>query len=142
MADPSSPPPSGSPATGNPPAPAKTTDVVSQKFPELVALIKGSESMNDEERQYWMNILPIMTPEQLASLKDILDNEKKQLKAIDEKYSHEMEKLGQTEFIRKAEEERQAKRQNRQSAEQAHKAEEERKAENILQEIEHTDGQQ
>ena len=109
------------------------------KFPELVALIKGSESMNDEERQYWINILTVMTPQQLASLKDILDNENKQLKAIDEKYSHEMEKIGQSEFLRKAGEEMQAKRQNRQSTEQAHRKEDERKTEDILNAIEHTD---
>ena len=38
------------------------------KFGKFVDLIKGSESMNDEERQYWINILPIMTPEQIKNL--------------------------------------------------------------------------
>ncbi len=57
------------------------------RFGTLVALIKGSESMNNEERQYWVNILPIMTQEQLKNLEDILTSEKKQLAAIDEKYA-------------------------------------------------------
>ncbi len=57
------------------------------RFAELLALIKGSESMNNEERQYWINILPIMTQEQLKNLEDILSSEKKQLAAIDEKYT-------------------------------------------------------
>lgn len=57
-----------------------------QDFPELVELIVHSESMNDEERQYWLNILPVMTPEQRKSLEEILLNEKRQLAAIDAKY--------------------------------------------------------
>lgn len=57
------------------------------RFAEIIILIKGSESMNDEERQYWINILPIMTQEQLKNLEEILASEKKQLAAIDEKYA-------------------------------------------------------
>src|SRR3989338_6948393 len=66
------------------------TPETQQKFGPLIDLIKGSESMNNEERQYWINILPIMTPEQLKNLEDILSSEKKQLAAIDAKYSKEM----------------------------------------------------
>lgn len=43
--------------------------------------------MNNEERQYWINILPIMTQEQIKNLEEILASEKKQLAAIDKKYS-------------------------------------------------------
>lgn len=57
-----------------------------KKFHDLIELIKGSESMNTDERQYWINILPIMTPEQLKNLTDILTNEKEQLAAIDARY--------------------------------------------------------
>ncbi|MEQ1849016.1 MAG: hypothetical protein ABL890_00285 [Candidatus Peribacteraceae bacterium] len=57
------------------------------KFGAVVELIKGSESMNMEERQYWINILPVMTEEQLRSLNEILVNEKAQLAAIDAKYA-------------------------------------------------------
>lgn len=63
---------------------------VQKKFGALVALLQSSESMNNEERQYWINILPIMTPEQLKNLEDILASEKKQLAAIDAKYSKEV----------------------------------------------------
>lgn len=58
----------------------------------LVALILGSESMNPEERQYWINILPVMTPDQRKNLEDILMNEKRQLAAIDAKYAAAGEK--------------------------------------------------
>ena len=54
-------------------------DEVLAKFPDLVTLIKESKSMNDEERQYWIDVLLIMSEEQLANLRGILNNEKKQL---------------------------------------------------------------
>ena len=85
MADDPQPPPAG---TQPPKASGLTVPPdVQEKFGPLIELIKGSESMNDEERQYWVNILPIMTPEQLKNLEDILVNEKRQLAAIDAKYS-------------------------------------------------------
>ncbi len=62
---------------------------VLEKFGSLIELIQGSESMNTEERQYWINILPIMTPEQIKNLTEILTNEKTQLAAIDAKYTKE-----------------------------------------------------
>lgn len=64
------------------------------KFGKFVDLIKGSESMNDEERQYWINILPIMTPEQLKNLEEILVTEKEQLAAIDQKYAEQIKEAG------------------------------------------------
>lgn len=92
--------------------------------------------MNDEERQYWINILPIMTGEQVKNLQDILENEKKQLSAIDQKYSQEMQKIEQEEFLRKAEEERRKKRQSRSATESSTKKQEETDASNILKQIE------
>ncbi|MSR67462.1 hypothetical protein EXS65_01370 [Candidatus Peribacteria bacterium] len=65
---------------------------VQEKFGALILLIQGSESMNNEERQYWVNILPVMTPEQIKNLQEILANEKQQLAAIDAKYTKEAAK--------------------------------------------------
>ena len=42
--------------------------------------------MNDEERQYWIDVLPIMTEDQLANLNSILGNEKKQIEEADKQY--------------------------------------------------------
>jgi hypothetical protein len=109
---------------------------VAQKFPDLIALIKQSESMNDEERQYWINILPVMTPEQLQNLRDILNNEKKQLAAIDAKYQTDIQKIGQADTVKQTEEERRKKRMERQSQEQSHKSTEEQATEDILKKIE------
>ena len=92
--------------------------------------------MNDEERQYWINILPIMTPEQIQNLREILENERKQLAAIDAKYQTEVDKAGQAEILKHTEEERRKRRQERTGKETAHKQEEDKATEDILKQIE------
>lgn len=129
-------------ASGSSATPPRTSaalavpDDIAKKFGPLVDLIRGSESMNDEERQYWVNILPIMTPDQLKNLEDILVNERDQLKAIDEKYVKEIERLQSTETAKTTDEERRSKRENRQSAEASHQRTEARAADDILKQIE------
>ncbi|KKW40956.1 hypothetical protein A2454_00325 [Candidatus Peribacteria bacterium RIFOXYC2_FULL_55_14] len=111
-------------------------DDIRQKFPELIELILQSESMNDEERQYWINILPIMTPDQIENLRGILQNEKEQLAAIDNKYSKQIEQMGQEELIRRTEVERRGRRTQLQSDEATHSAQDEEQAEELLKQIE------
>ena len=94
------------------------------QYPDLIQLILGSESMNDEERQYWVNILPIMTPEQIQNLRDILENEKQQLAQIDAKYSKEIEQIGQEQFLKQVSEARQKKHFQREQAEETEKTQE------------------
>jgi hypothetical protein len=111
-------------------------DEIRAKFPELIELIISSESMNDEERQYWINILPVMTPEQITNLEKILDNEKTQLAAIDEKYKKEMEKVGGNAVnIEEIGRERREKRESRKSVEGDHEVGEEEKEAEILKAI-------
>lgn len=141
MPDPTPTPPPPPPAAQQPPAqqPAAALQVpqeVLTKYPDLVELIKKSESMNAEERQYWVNILPVMTPDQVQNLRDILENERKQLAAIDSKYQTEIDKLGQAEVVRQTEEQRKKQRTERTGKETAHKQEEEKATEDILKQIE------
>lgn len=103
-----------------------------KKFPELIELILGSESMNDEERQYWVNILPVMTPEQVQNLKDILTNEKQQLAAIDRKYAKEIERIGESQLLQKVDDERRTRREQRSKTEQDARQKEEAHAADIL----------
>ena len=134
MADPTpTPPPGQQPQTG-----LQIPAELQQKFGDLLELIKCSESMNDEERQYWINILPIMTPEQIQNLRDILENERKQLAAIDAKYQTEIEKLGEAEVVRQTEEERRSRRMQRSSTEASHKQTEDKAADELLKQIEDT----
>lgn len=124
-------------ASGGLPAGTKgvtISDEIRTKFPDVIDLILGSESMNVEERQYWVNILPIMTPDQLQQLRDILNNERKQLAAIDAKYSKEIDAIGQEQFMKQVAEERCRRREERAKKEkEVEKTEEEGAEQKILQ---------
>ncbi len=130
MADQSQPPASGTQKTG-----LVISDEIQQKFGPLIGLIKGSESMNNEERQYWVNILPVMTPEQLKNLEDILSSEKKQLAAIDAKYSKEMSQAGSAAAVASMGQKIRSKKEQREQVEQEHSALEETKEAEILAQI-------
>jgi Icc-related predicted phosphoesterase len=106
------------------------------KYPELIELILRSESMNDEERQYWINILPVMTQDQIANLRKILENERDQLAAIDAKYSQEMAHLGTGMTPEEVGQHRRAKREERLQKEQQELVEEQSRTEEILRRIE------
>jgi len=106
------------------------------KYPQLVPLILSSESMNQQERQYWINILPVMTAEQVSNLEGILLNEKKQLEAIDKKYSKEIDQIGQAQMLRQTEDERRKRAEERKAAEAHAESKEDDTAEDILKKIE------
>lgn len=56
--------------------------------PELIDLILLTESMDDNERQDWFDIMPSMTNEQIKRLYNILDRERILTAAFDWKYSY------------------------------------------------------
>lgn len=59
----------------------------------LKPLIINTESMNNDEKQYWFDILPSMTYEQIRKLLDILVTERKKLIELEYKYQKEIEEL-------------------------------------------------
>jgi len=63
---------------------------VKQKYPKLVDLILETKSMDDDERQYWFNILPIMKEDQVEKLRNILVTEKNKIAEIDSQYQNEI----------------------------------------------------
>lgn len=67
--------------------------LVREKFPDLIKLIYETESMNEEEREYWLQIMPIMSEEQIVKFRDILVNERDQLAKLDKEYNNEMGKI-------------------------------------------------
>lgn len=111
------------------------SDDIREKFPEYIDLILGSESMNDEERQYWINILPVMTPDQLNNLKDILVNEKEQLAAIDKKYSKQVDATEQRASVEETSQKIKERREERSEQEQEFEKKEEERTEALLDEI-------
>lgn len=66
---------------------------VEQKYPDLIPLVLATESMSDGERQYWFQLVPIMSEEQIKKFRDILINEKEQLKKLDMQYEEQLNKL-------------------------------------------------
>jgi len=65
------------------------------QYNELVKLILETESMDDDEKQYWFDIMPSMTDDQIDRLFNILDTEKKKLDALEDKYQNEIKKLNE-----------------------------------------------
>jgi len=69
------------------------------EYKELVDLIIATDSMDDDERQYWFDIMPSMTDDQIDRLYNILDTEKKKLEKLEEKYQDEIKNLNEKHLI-------------------------------------------
>lgn len=82
-----------------PPEKHNVPSLVQEKFPDLIELIKGTESMDDDERDYWLQILPIMTEDQISKFRDILVTEKQQLQKLDQEYEDELTRLNEKHMI-------------------------------------------
>ncbi|MFA5829522.1 MAG: hypothetical protein WC843_03440 [Candidatus Gracilibacteria bacterium] len=110
-------------------------EMVKTKFPDLVQLIKETESMNDEEREYWFQIMPIMTEDQILKFREILVNEKDQLSKLDKEYESELTKLNEKHMIEWKDFETKEKRKALTQAEQKSKADEKSTEEDLLQRL-------
>ncbi len=77
----------------------QVSDEIQAKYPELIKLIIATESMDDDERQYWFDIMPSMTDEQIDRLYDILETEKKKLEDLEVKYQKEIKSLNEKHLI-------------------------------------------
>lgn len=119
---------SGSTASGD----YNVPQVVLDKYPELVELIKKTESMSREEREYWFQILPIMTDDQVTRLKTILEEEAAQLAKLDDTYQDELAKLNQKHLEEWNAMHKKEEREALQKAEAQNEAEESAKEAQIL----------
>ncbi len=112
---------------------------VKNQFPDLVALLIKTESMNDEERDYWFQVLPIMNEDQIIKLRTILVNEREQLKKIDTEYDAEMKKLNDVHKNEWNAFEEQQKRIALREAEASHEEQEQQKEEDLLKKLQDID---
>lgn len=55
--------------------------------------------MDDDEREYWFQILPIMTDEQVENFKKILISEKDQLAKLDAEYEKEIKRINKKHVV-------------------------------------------
>jgi len=74
-------------------------DEIQAQYSELVKLILNTESMDNEEKQYWFDILPSMTDEQIDRLFNILETERKKLEELEIKYQEEIKMLNEKHLI-------------------------------------------
>lgn len=74
-------------------------DEIQQKYGELVDLVLGSESIDNNEKQYWFDILPSMTNDQIDRLFNILMTERRQLEELNIKYQEEIKNLNEKHLI-------------------------------------------
>ena len=77
----------------------QVSDELQAKYPELIQLIIATESMDDDERQYWFDIMPSMTDAQTDRLFDILETERKKLQELEVKYQKEIKSLNEKHLI-------------------------------------------
>lgn len=106
--------------------------LVKEKYPDLIDLIKETESMDDEERQYWLQILPVMTDQQVEKFKNILITEKEQLAELDKEYEDELNRLNEKHLLEWKEFESKEKSKAIQEAEAKSEVEEKQMEEELL----------
>ena len=74
-------------------------DEVQAQYPELIKLILNTESMDNEEKQYWFDIMLKMTDDQVDRLYNILETERKKLEELELKYQEEIKTLNEKHLI-------------------------------------------
>lgn len=109
--------------------------LVREKFADLVKLIYETESMDAEEREYWLQIMPIMSEEQVVKLRDILVNEKNQLAKLDHEYNSEVSKINNRAVPEIDEQKMKDKLAQIKTEEQASKAQEETEQDELLKQL-------
>lgn len=129
-------PPTDDSAAGAQGSGQQIPDAVMQKYPDLVELIKKTESMSDDERNYWFQILPIMTEEQVQRLRNILEEEAQQLAKLDEEYQEELSEINKQHLSEWNEFDIKKEREEREAAEKAHEQQEAADEAAILDELE------
>lgn len=75
------------------------TDEIQAEYPELVKLVLNTKSMDDQERQYWFDIMTSMSDEQIDRLFEILDTEKKKLEQLESNYQKEIKSLNEKHLV-------------------------------------------
>lgn len=75
-------------------------DKVIADYKELIDMVLVTDSMDDEQRQYWFDVLPSMPDFQIDNLYEILDNERKELERIEREYQSKVKDLNKEHLIK------------------------------------------
>lgn len=98
----------------------------------LRGLIRSSTVLRDDERAYWLGLLPQMNEAQLLQLKGILEGQNEQMKGIDEKYDQKLQEVGEKTLQRWDGEKARSERVKREDEEKAHTDQAHDKADALL----------
>lgn len=74
-------------------------DEIALRFPELVELLKNSQAINPEQKQYWLDIIPSMTNSQIDRLFNILITEKQEIERLDLAFQEEVKRLNEQHYL-------------------------------------------
>jgi Na+/phosphate symporter len=108
------------------------SDEMQAKYPELIKLILNTESMDDDERQYWFDIMPSMTDSQIDRLFNILETERKKLDDLEIKYQKEIKSLNEKHLIEWQEFQVKQSKQKMAKAKAEEKSEEQQDPDDVL----------
>lgn len=111
-------------------------DSVIENYPDLVELIKQTEAMNLEEKNYWFKIMPLMNEEQIANLRWILVKEREKLDEINRKYNQDIQEINDKHQAEITALEAQKRREELRRKEQEDEAEESEEEAALLEELE------
>lgn len=75
----------------------KHIEDIKRRYPEIAQLISLAQSMSEDEKKYWIQLLPVMSDEQIGELKKILTEEIKSLEVIDSKYNEQKKRIDEME---------------------------------------------
>jgi len=78
---------------------------INEIYSELVQLVLNTEAMDNDEKQYWFDIMPSMLDEQIDRLYDILETERVKLADLDTKYQEQIRLINQNHLTEWQEEE-------------------------------------
>lgn len=109
--------------------------VVRDNHSELLELILVTKSMNDDERQYWFNILPIMSDEQVEKLRKILITEQRKLAEINQEYNARVTEINEKYLQKWQEKEVERKREELKKAEANAEIEDKNIEDNLLSQL-------
>lgn len=56
-------------------------------YPDLIQMLFESESLSFDEKKYWMELFPLMTEEHIKKLREILENERRELATLQNDYT-------------------------------------------------------
>lgn len=110
-------------------------DSVIIDYPDLIEMIKQTDSMNLEEKNYWFKIMPMMNQEQIDNLRSILVKERQKLDEINQKYAEDLTEINNRHQIELTNAQREKAKAEREKAEANTEVEESEQEEALLDEL-------